>query len=63
VFGGIPAHKHGFPTKPKANKYLGNGDYLVEGIKFNMPGEWEMQFNIKNDNKSSRAVFNIHLTH
>lgn len=63
VFGGMPVHQHSFPTKPKVKKYLGDGDYLVEGIKFNMPGEWEMRFNIKNDNKRSRAVFKINLSH
>lgn len=63
VFGGMPEHRHGFPTKPRVKKYLGNGDYLVEGIKFTMPGRWEMQFNIKDHNKTSKSVFQIHLTH
>jgi len=63
VFGGMPVHQHGFPTKPKVKKYLGNGDYLVEGIKFNMPGQWEMRFNITDGNKSSRTVFQFSLSH
>lgn len=63
VFGGMPVHQHGFPTKPRVKKYLGNGDYLVEGIKFNMPGEWEMRFNIKDGFKQSRAVFQFKLSH
>ena len=63
VFGGMPVHQHGFPTKPRVKKYLGNGDYLIEGIKFNMPGEWEMRFNLKDGNKSSRAVFQFNLSH
>ena len=63
VFGGMPVHQHGFPTKPRVKKYLGNGDYLVEGIKFNMPGDWEMRFNIKHGHKSSRSVFQFTLSH
>jgi hypothetical protein len=63
VFGGMPVHQHDFPTKPKVKKYLGNGDYLVVGIKFNMPGEWEMRFNIKDGNTSSRVVFQFGLSH
>lgn len=63
VFGGMPAHRHGFPTKPRVKKYLGDGDYLVEGIKFNMPGVWEMRFNIKDGNKSGRVVYRFNLSH
>ena len=63
VFGGMPEHRHGFPTKPRVKKYLGNGDYLVEGIKFNMPGEWEMRFNIKDGHKRSRVVYRFNLSH
>ncbi len=46
VFGGMPLHKHSFPTAPKVTKNLGNGDYLVEGIKFSMTGHWEVWLNI-----------------
>lgn len=63
VFGGMPVHQHGFPTKPRVKKYLGNGDYLVEGIKFNMPGEWEMRFNINDGHKRSRVVYRFNLSH
>jgi len=63
VFGGMPVHQHGFPTKPRVKKYLGNGDYLVEGIKFNMPGDWEMRFNINDGHKRSRTVFQFNLSH
>ena len=33
VHGGMPKHQHGFPTNPRAKQYLGNGLYLVEGVK------------------------------
>ncbi len=61
IHGGMPAHKHGFPTKPRVNTYVGNGDYLIEGVKFSMPGEWEMRLNIREDKilRRDRVVFKI----
>jgi hypothetical protein len=46
VEGGMPAHAHGLPTTPQV-KGLGQGRYLVEGLKFHMPGAWVVGFRIK----------------
>lgn len=46
VLGGMPAHSHGLPTTP-AVRGLGGGRYLVEGLKFHMPGAWVVAFRIK----------------
>jgi hypothetical protein len=46
VLGGMPAHAHGLPTVPTV-KELGAGRYLVEGLKFHMPGAWVVAFRIK----------------
>ena len=40
----MPEHGHGFPTVPEVTEYLGDGKYLVEGLKFSMPGWWVGQF-------------------
>jgi hypothetical protein len=40
VDGGMPQHGHGFQTLPRVTRSLGGGDFLVEGIKFHMPGDW-----------------------
>lgn len=61
VHGGMPIHQHGFPTSPRVTKHLGQGKYLVEGVKFSMPGEWEMRFNIKEKTRRDRAVYKIKL--
>ena len=61
VHGGMPAHRHGFPTQPRVTEYLGNGDYKVEGIKFSMSGHWEIRFNIREVDKRDRVVFDVHL--
>lgn len=44
IDGGMPAHNHGLPTAPRVTKELGPGRYLLEGMKFQMGGEWEVRF-------------------
>jgi hypothetical protein len=46
VDGDMPQHGHGLPTQPQVTKHLGNGDYLVEGMKFQMGGWWVVDFTI-----------------
>ncbi len=60
VDGGMPQHGHGLPTKPVVTKHLGNGDYLVEGMKFNMGGWWVVKFRIGAAVGDS-VVFNLKL--
>lgn len=59
VDGGMPAHGHGLPTDPKVTKNLGNGSYLVEGVKFSMPGEWVMKFTINSGGTEDTAVVTL----
>ncbi len=59
VHGGMPVHQHGFPTNPRISRYLGQGRYQVDGIKFNMPGDWEIRFNIKQEKKRDRVIYRI----
>jgi len=40
--GGMAAHGHGLPSQPLVTKYLGEGQYLIEGMLFNMAGEWSL---------------------
>jgi hypothetical protein len=47
IDGDMPAHGHGLPTQPRVTQALGNGDYLVEGMKFQMPGEWVLDVTIE----------------
>ena len=42
VTGGMPLHNHGLPTAPRMTRELGEGRYLVEGMRFHMNGEWEL---------------------
>lgn len=56
--GGMPAHGHGLPTKPIITA-IGDGEYLVEGLKFSMMGSWELNFEIKSKEVSDTAKFTI----
>ena len=47
IDGGMPAHAHGLPTQPKVTRYLENGEYLIEGVRFNMAGDWVWRLRIE----------------
>ena len=59
IVGGMPAHNHGMPTAPQATRALGNGDYMIEGMQFQMAGHWVVDFNISVDDISDRVNFNL----
>jgi hypothetical protein len=61
VDGGMPQHGHGLPTKPRVTRALGNGDHLVEGLKFNMGGWWVVKFRVNASAGSDSLVFNVRL--
>lgn len=59
--GGMPQHGHGLPTQPVVSQYLGKGDYLVEGMDFQMTGWWVVDFDVNAGGKSDRVSFNLML--
>ena len=61
VDGGMPQHGHGLPTSPKVTQRLGDGRYLVEGMKFNMPGWWTLKVTIDGAAGTDAATFNLSL--
>ena len=61
VDGGMPQHGHGLPTKPRVTRALGNGDHLVEGMKFNMGGWWVVKFRVDAASGTDSVVFNVKL--
>lgn len=42
IGGGMPGHGHGLPSQPQVTREIAVGQYLVEGMRFNMPGQWEI---------------------
>jgi hypothetical protein len=61
VDGGMPQHGHGLPTKPRVTRALGDGDHLVEGLRFNMGGWWEVRFRVRAAPGTDSVVFNVRL--
>ena len=61
VNGGMPQHGHGLPTRPQVTRALGNGDHLVEGMKFNMGGWWVVKFRVNGATGRDSVVFNLKL--
>ena len=61
VDGDMPQHGHGLPTQPRVTKSLGNGDYLVDGMKFQMGGWWLMDFTITANGQTDVVHFNMML--
>jgi len=59
VDGGMPQHGHGLPTAPQVTKDLGNGRYLIEGMKFNMRGWWTLDLVIDGPKGADTVTFNL----
>jgi hypothetical protein len=58
VTGGMPEHNHGMPTAPQVTA-IANGDYRVEGMKFQMPGWWTVTVHVEAGGKQDSATFNL----
>ena len=61
VSGGMPVHDHGLPTVPQVTAYLGDGNYLVEGMKFHMNGLWQVTLTISADGVEEQVTFDLEL--
>lgn len=61
VDGDMPEHRHGLPTRPRITRHLGGGDYLLEGVKFQMGGWWVMDFDVTSGGRTERVRFNLQL--
>lgn len=61
VAGGMPQHGHGLPTNPLVTRHLGQGDHLVQGLKFNMGGWWVVKFRVVTATATDTLVFNLKL--
>jgi hypothetical protein len=61
VDGDMPDHGHGLPTQPLVTEYLGEGDYLVEGMQFQMGGDWYVEFSVAVDGTEDTIRFEFRL--
>ena len=46
INGGMPEHEHGLPTSPKVTWSDEKHAYVIDGLKFSMPGDWILKFMI-----------------
>ena len=61
VDGGMPQHGHGLPTKPRVTQHAGNGEHVVDGMKFNMGGWWVVKFRVAGALGPDSVTFNLKL--
>lgn len=61
VDGGMPAHDHGLPTSPRTTQYLGDGNYVIEGLRFHMNGYWEIVITINARGRRDTVVIPLDL--
>ncbi len=59
IDGHMPGHVHGLPTQPRVTTEVAPGEYLVEGVKFQMTGWWVMQFDVTQGETKDALVFNL----
>lgn len=59
ILGDMPEHGHGFPTEPEVSGTMADGQYLVEGLKFSMPGWWVVTFHITAGDMMDHVSFNL----
>jgi hypothetical protein len=61
ITGGMPLHDHGLSTEPRMTRKLGSGNYLIEGMRFHMPGNWQITVSVSTQTASDSAVFDLQL--
>jgi hypothetical protein len=59
VTGGMPQHNHGLPTLPRMTESLGNGDYVLEGMRFHMNGYWELTVTVEAGGRRDTVVISL----
>ena len=61
VDGGMPQHGHGLPTAPRVTGRLPDGRLIVDGMKFSMPGWWELRVRVAGATGTDSVTFNLTL--
>ena len=61
IEGGMPEHDHGLPTQPKVTSEISPGTYLLQGVRFHMPGRWEIKFTISRGDQQEFGMASIQL--
>lgn len=57
----MPAHVHGLLTEPRITPGSAPGRYRVEGLRFHMPGYWEIRIQLDQAGKQDGLVLPVEL--
>jgi hypothetical protein len=60
ISGDMPGHGHGLPTAPVA-RAVGGGEYALEGMRFQMPGDWYVELQIESGGRRDSVRFDFTL--
>jgi hypothetical protein len=60
ITGDMPGHGHGMPTAPVA-RAIGGGVYVLEGMQFQMPGDWYVELQIESAGRRDSVRFDFTL--
>lgn len=63
IKGGMPAHQHGLPTQPELITEPKPGEYIIDGVKFNMYGTWRIELIDLNPNSQFHHKIEFDLDH
>ena len=63
IGGGMQGHGHGLPTQPIVTRQLREGMYLIEGVLFNMAGDWTLLFNVDSASGLDQIQYQLKLVH
>ena len=56
----MPAHRHGMVTRPKI-KASKTGEYLIEGVKLHMVGDWKITLDLLHGKSSAQVAIPLKL--
>jgi hypothetical protein len=57
----MPVHDHGLPTAARVTREVDAGSYLLEGLRFHMSGQWEIEITIETDATTDTVVITLEL--
>ena len=57
----MPSHGHGLPTAPRTTTHLGDGRYRIEGMEFNMSGQWLIVVTVQSPRGRHELRFELEL--
>lgn len=55
--GGMPQHGHGFETTPRVTDRLGPAAFRVDGVRFQMAGNWKLRVDVAAEGAADFAEF------